>query len=501
MSCYRPIHINNKTAFYLPGKDKMKLLVPCGHCHACRSKQQRQWTLRAYYEIKHTRLLGGETVFLTFTFDDKHLPKFVFHNEQLAEHHVIPCFSHDIVKNFLKKIRKDIFRKYNLNGIKYFWTSEYGERTKRPHHHALFHLPPKIDVNYFLEKCRQYWLHGFVYPKSGLIHEAVVHHEKETSTYVSKYVNKDLSYFSSPAIEAFLHSKNVYFDNGQLNVLEYQKRLKALKPYLPKHWQSNGYGLYLLDEIQKSDHPLDFFKNGIIIGDDTSSISIPPYIVDKICYDHKYYDDFGNYYECYSQIPKDLRNSVHTARNLNKFGINVKKTLFHHNINVLSTKFRDIFSLPFLELLSRSEFLQYFPTCENRHQAFAYIHKLMHKRDYKQLAIYSLFYQDYNSNDEPINTPLSVLINGAYAYHLKRIRFDNFSIPPHPNSIRSREGKHIDDSYNYTYNQFVCFTGFDEILRIFSSVSYCLQTKHYEALAELEQKRKLAHELFSIKKL
>lgn len=143
--------------------------IPCRKCIGCRLRYSREWADRCMLELKYHE----QSWFVTFTYDDEHLPKNYIVDEETGE--VVP--SATLVKRdiqlFMKRLRKNY--KYD-NDIRYFFAGEYGSQTYRPHYHAiLFGL--KLDdlklykqsedgYNYynsaFLDKCWQYQGHVVV---------------------------------------------------------------------------------------------------------------------------------------------------------------------------------------------------------------------------------------------------------------------------------------------------------------------------------------------------
>lgn len=145
MACYSPLlmydtgNINPDT-----GKPVMKFLgrtkelftpdnpdagniyvVPCNRCIGCRLDYARQWSNRLLLEL----LDNPDALFITLTYDNDHLP---------MSDKGFPTVSVRDCQLFMKRLR----RYYNdhLDGrkIRYFLTSEYGPKTKRPHYHGIF---------------------------------------------------------------------------------------------------------------------------------------------------------------------------------------------------------------------------------------------------------------------------------------------------------------------------------------------------------------------------
>lgn len=108
--------------------------VKCGKCDTCRREKAQEWAIKLINEAKYHK----KACFITLTFDNKILldknskaykygasPSFVFHIDNSKEYFT----------KFIKRLRK----KYSDKKITYFHVGEYGEKTKRPHHHAIIY--------------------------------------------------------------------------------------------------------------------------------------------------------------------------------------------------------------------------------------------------------------------------------------------------------------------------------------------------------------------------
>lgn len=117
MPCHHPIPAwRTATGEILLSKeapDSYQLRLPCGGCLGCRKAQALAWALRCQLELQE----HDHAVFTTLTYSDDHLPI------TLEKRHV---------QLWLKRLRKSIPRP-----IRYFASGEYGERTERPHYHAI----------------------------------------------------------------------------------------------------------------------------------------------------------------------------------------------------------------------------------------------------------------------------------------------------------------------------------------------------------------------------
>uniref|UniRef100_A0AAU8B5M2 Replication initiator protein n=1 Tax=Dulem virus 90 TaxID=3145801 RepID=A0AAU8B5M2_9VIRU len=123
--------------------------VPCGQCINCRLNRAWDWSVRIMHEAKK----HDESVFLTLTYDDDHLPE-----------------NGSLVVSDLQKFFKR-FRKAHKRKVRYFACGEYGDKTFRPHYHVAFFnvgygdfipLPLKSGKEGLMCKCSE-WPFGHVH--------------------------------------------------------------------------------------------------------------------------------------------------------------------------------------------------------------------------------------------------------------------------------------------------------------------------------------------------
>lgn len=127
MSCFRPWYRELDTGRIGDGTVRL----PCGKCKGCITDRAHAWGVR----VTHEAAEHSQNVFVTLTYDDKHLP------------YGGSLYRRD-VQLFLKKLRKYAGKRR----IRYFGCGEYGERTYRPHYHlCLFNAEFKDRVRYDLD--------------------------------------------------------------------------------------------------------------------------------------------------------------------------------------------------------------------------------------------------------------------------------------------------------------------------------------------------------------
>lgn len=160
MQCTNPVRISkNLDRNLFPDG----LLVPCGKCLACRIAKRTEWSMRMIHELENFSC----AVFVTLTYDDEHLPE----NGSLVV---------SDLQKFFKRLRKECDKLDR--SIRYFACGEYGDRTGRPHYHAiLFGLSQsKGDKDLISYK----WPYGRVHYGSA---------EPDSIRYVAQYVDKKYS--------------------------------------------------------------------------------------------------------------------------------------------------------------------------------------------------------------------------------------------------------------------------------------------------------------------
>lgn len=107
--------------------------VPCGKCPQCLSRRISGWSFRLMQEER----VSDSSYFITLTYDTDHVP--------LTDRGYMGLSKRD-VQLFFKKLRK-AHSKSEPNGspIKYYACGEYGEKTYRPHYHAIiYNIKPEL---------------------------------------------------------------------------------------------------------------------------------------------------------------------------------------------------------------------------------------------------------------------------------------------------------------------------------------------------------------------
>lgn len=282
--CLQPLHIKNNSSYHVEGISYTGYDVPCGHCLECQQEKRNEWQTRISFELASLYACHGRAVFLTFTYDNEHLPHFEL-DFGVQGKEVISCFSHADVLAFLNRLKVEAHKRFGPHAYKYFFTSEYGTNTKRPHYHAIFFLQPFVNWQTFVEMCRAKWSYGYMFPKYNKYMSCYVDNDNRPlcdgkpcisslggcAKYVSKYVTKDLSFYELPSLSQYLSKKG----NKDL-----------IKRSLPKHWQSNCLGWSAIDDINLFDDSAvkDVISNGLLNPLTFVRVPLPSYVVNKLMF-------------------------------------------------------------------------------------------------------------------------------------------------------------------------------------------------------------------------
>lgn len=131
----------------------------CGQCIACRINRSRLWVGRMLLEMKEHPACS----FITLTYRPENLP-------------AGGCVVKKHAQLFMKRLREEI----KPRQVRYYLVGEYGERTQRPHYHAVLFGVGVTEGN-TVQKC---WPHGFIHIGSA---------ESRSMSYVAGYICKGMT--------------------------------------------------------------------------------------------------------------------------------------------------------------------------------------------------------------------------------------------------------------------------------------------------------------------
>lgn len=291
--CTGDLYVTNNSRRFIPNFHKVNRRVPCGQCDSCRENDNQGWLVRLFTELKYFESIGGRNIFVTLTYNDKCRPWRTYDDHITNESFHIPVFLKDDMDRFMNSFKQWFLRR-GVDGVRYFWASEYGKDPKgshRQHFHPIFHIPPcDISTKDICDEIESLWTYEDKYGNRKSLGWVLwsdagpLVKSKYAASYVSKYVSKDVSYYQQPDVEKFLDK----------SCISYEDRKYWFRHYKPRHWQSKGYGSALFSVLNLD--PFDSLENGFRLADDTFKVfSVPRYNASKFLYMSKQekIDKFG----------------------------------------------------------------------------------------------------------------------------------------------------------------------------------------------------------------
>lgn len=282
--CINSKFVKVRTKYFYPGYCARAFLpVGCGLCQDCVDSVHRDYFVRLSSEFESNMQSGGLCIFLTYTFDEQHVPCVRYSYNPNTEDidffdDVLSAYSSEIpfIYSFRKTDLQTYFnstRKYfERLGIdkpfRYFVVSEYGSDecyTQRPHFHALLFLSPNLADYYnsmssgnisdiILSDFSKYWSNGIVSEskKYGLIVS-----NTHCMHYVSKYISKTSALSNLKRFSIFQDFILTNYDRLNPIDLKYQKSPQSLfRHYIRKACsgffvlKSKNFGCQVLDRFE-----------------------------------------------------------------------------------------------------------------------------------------------------------------------------------------------------------------------------------------------------------
>ena len=237
-----------------------QIKIPCRKCDKCKASYASEWAVRMAMEMQ----THEQNTFITLTYDE--------------DHYAVSLRSKDWT-DFMKRLRKYCAKHHNLK-IRFQRCSEYGDKTHRPHFHAIifgFDFPDNQYIGksgkgapmYRSEILNKLWGKGLC-----TIGEA----NMATATYLAKYITKTIygtkdengSYYSGGGHNSNYEKTDP--DTGEVITLEHESMTMSNRP---------GIGL----EYYKK-YKTDLFPSGDVIlnnsDDKPTRFPVPQYFYDKL---------------------------------------------------------------------------------------------------------------------------------------------------------------------------------------------------------------------------
>ena len=220
--CLTPINLKKET-----WKQKLQNTyhmqeVPCGRCIECMKARGQSWHLRLSTELKRSE----SAYFITLTYSEDSIP---FSPNGLAS------LKYRDVQNFFKRLR----RLHHGKPIKYFVAQEYGEKTHRPHYHAIIY-------NAGIETIEQAWDKGHCH--FGEVNDKTIHYVLKYALKRATHWNKKVDPDDDRNVECARMSKGLGLNYLTPEMIKYHKEnLKACGNYLsnniplPRYYRDKIY--------------------------------------------------------------------------------------------------------------------------------------------------------------------------------------------------------------------------------------------------------------------
>lgn len=116
--------------------------VPCGKCVQCLSRRRQEWSVRLLHELR----VSSSAHFITLTYDEKNMP-----------YGILPTLVKRDFQLFMKRLRDR-----TENKVRYYAVGEYGEKSGRPHYHAIIFNLAVDEIDTF-EMVDGAWHFGMIY--------------------------------------------------------------------------------------------------------------------------------------------------------------------------------------------------------------------------------------------------------------------------------------------------------------------------------------------------
>jgi hypothetical protein len=201
------------------------------------------WATRCMHEAR----THEDAMFITLTYDEAHLPRC----GGLQKSHLT---------NFMKKLRQDAKRRFDIDKIKFLACGEYGEQFKRPHYHALIFGYDMLDKKvytrdddgtlYSSERMDEIWNKGDT--KIGAV-------TWKSAAYVARYSLKKITGAKAEEIDPITGLKpyeRIHLDTMQIVEVEPEYITMSRRPGLGSvHFDKYHTDFYPSDECVVNGHP------------------------------------------------------------------------------------------------------------------------------------------------------------------------------------------------------------------------------------------------------
>ncbi|AXL15543.1 replication initiator protein [Microviridae sp.] len=193
---------------------RQQVTVSCGQCMGCRVKRSLSWAIRCVNELQ----LHEEACYVTFTYAPEYLPD----DGSINVKHL---------QKFWKRLRKNLGIKF-----RYFACGEYGEKSGRPHYHALIFGWRPDDMEYYSSfKGNKYYM-SKVLNKNWKFGNCIIGNATfQSAAYIARYVTKKR--FGDDKEDHYSRmSNNVCSETGEVIPLTPEFVCMSTSPGLGRDW-------------------------------------------------------------------------------------------------------------------------------------------------------------------------------------------------------------------------------------------------------------------------
>lgn len=271
--CLRPrvityqsrLNKNSDSGIVISGM-KHSVLIQCGKCEECVKQYQNDWMIRCIEELKDKKV----AVFFTLTYSDENVPIGSVSDEKEC---LTVC--RDDCKKFLKRFREYRRKRGFSTDYTYYFTSEYGPTTLRPHYHCLLFGVRLSECLPFLSSWRKKY--GFTTQRE--VNILSMKSAMNTARYTAKYCAK--GDFENPLVALNLVESNFHLISKGLgsSYLTPEKYAYHLALDFPNKFRSFG---------EYTDSYLEQIYNRMRVQVGQYSYHMPRYYKTKI-FEHKAY--------------------------------------------------------------------------------------------------------------------------------------------------------------------------------------------------------------------
>lgn len=265
---YPPVSFSWITDHHLDPSTFEEVAVPCGHCFSCLKNKARDVTVRAFHESR----LHKSNCFVTLTVSPDKIDQVFPPVSVYGVGDRLNSLDHRPFQLFMKRLRKRL----GTDRIRFLMCAEYGERSLRPHFHAiLFGVSPDERSPVFVTRTDPLLGTNRTMSSGFLRSKAIEESWPFGNVYIGSVSPASIAYCAGYTMKAYTlgRDKQWYIDRGL--VPEYQKWSR--NPGLGAGWLDNN-----LSDLYREN---DFTRPGVVDNSCLMSgctLALPRYYRDRV---------------------------------------------------------------------------------------------------------------------------------------------------------------------------------------------------------------------------